>query len=66
MNSSCFIWNVRGLNGRARRGVVRAFLLQHRASIVCLQETKLSVIPAGTACELLGPSFDYDFVPSIA
>jgi exonuclease III len=37
------VWNVRGLNGRARRNVVREFLVQHRATVVCLQETKVSV-----------------------
>jgi exonuclease III len=39
-----FIWNVHGLNGRARCAVVTDSVSQERASIVCLQETKLSVI----------------------
>jgi hypothetical protein len=35
-----FIWNVRGLNSRARRDVVCEFLARERASVVCLVETK--------------------------
>jgi len=39
-------WNVRGLNTRARRDVVRVLMQDTRASIACLQETKLSVGPS--------------------
>jgi len=41
-SDSVFVWNVRGLNGRARRNVVRDLLTQERATLVCLQETKVS------------------------
>ena len=59
------MWNVRGLNGRARRNVVREFLVQHRASVVCLQETKLSAVCNVLANEILGSMFDYVFVPAV-
>ena len=64
-NQSCFVWNVRGLNDCARRSVVREFLLQHRASVVCLQETKLSQICNALANDILGSMYDYDYVPAV-
>jgi hypothetical protein len=38
---SCLAWNVRGLNARARRNVVREFVVQERPTLVCILETKL-------------------------
>jgi hypothetical protein len=35
-SSSCFVWNVRGLNGRARRMSLGKFLAQERAMLVCV------------------------------
>ena len=35
MNFSCFSWNVRGLNDRARRNVELAALIQDEASSWC-------------------------------
>jgi len=52
---SCFVWNVRGLNDRARRNVVRELLLLHKPSCVCIQETKLSSLCNLLANEILGP-----------
>lgn len=63
-NLSCFVWNMRGLNSQARRNAVREFLVQHRAMVVCLQETKLSSICTTLASEILGTMFDYEFVPA--
>lgn len=37
-------WNVRGLNIRAQRDVVRVMVDDSRALIVCLKEMKLGVI----------------------
>lgn len=65
LKPNCFVWNARGLNARARRNVVREFLVQHQATLVCLQETKLAAVPAPRAVEILGPLFDYDFVPAV-
>jgi hypothetical protein len=44
MNPKCtvFSWNVRGLNDHAKRDSVRHTILSTNASIVCLQETKIS------------------------
>ena len=40
LGHNVFIWNVRGLNSRARRDVVRKFLAQERVSVVCLWKEK--------------------------
>ena len=37
LGHNVFIWNVRGLNSRARRDVVRKFLAHERVSVVCLE-----------------------------
>lgn len=63
--SSCFVWNVCGLNGRACRNVVREFLVQQRVAVVCLLETKLSTFCNVMANETLGSMFDYDYVPAL-
>uniref|UniRef100_A0A8I6YEM6 Uncharacterized protein n=1 Tax=Hordeum vulgare subsp. vulgare TaxID=112509 RepID=A0A8I6YEM6_HORVV len=42
------VWNVRGLNSRARRCAIRSLLCTTRASIVCLQETKMELICSST------------------
>ena len=49
---NCCVWNVRGLNGRARRNVVRDLVTQEHATLVCLQEPKLSVICNSLAYEI--------------
>jgi exonuclease III len=35
------VWNTRGLNSQAHCIVVRVFIALERASVVCLQETKV-------------------------
>lgn len=57
------VWNVRGLNMRARRNVVRESVSNHRIHVACLQETKLDVIPPSTVLELMGSGFDYYYLP---
>jgi exonuclease III len=44
MNPNCtiFSWNVRGLNDHTKRESVRHTILSTGASIICLQETKIS------------------------
>lgn len=64
-NECCFVWNVRGLNAQARRNTVKEFLLQHRPSIVCLQETKISNFCNVLANETLGSLFDYVVLPAV-
>ena len=42
--SKILIWNVRGLNQRARRDLIRDVVRSSMADVVCLQETKLSCV----------------------
>jgi exonuclease III len=55
-------WNVRGLNNRARRGVVSNLVRDTRATIVSLQETKLATIDAQVVRETLGDRFVANFI----
>ena len=57
MNCNFLIWNVRGLNDLARRGVVFAVIRKHNVSVVCLQETKLQFIDISIVKQCCGPLF---------
>ena len=41
LGENCLIWNVRGLNSRARHNVVRELVDLENISLLSLQETKL-------------------------
>jgi len=58
------VWNVRGLNSRARRNVVRELVAQERVSLLALQETKLNDCDDAIIRELVGVGFDYCFLPA--
>lgn len=64
-SENIIVWNVRGLNAAARRNVVRDAVSSERASLVCLSETKLSVINDGTIMQMLGVDFDYVYLPAM-
>jgi exonuclease III len=65
-NLKILIWNVRGLNARARRTAIRSLVLSSGASIVCLQETKMEMIPSYIVLEALGSEFDdYTYLPAV-
>lgn len=65
-NFNTLIWNVRGLNARARRSVLRDVCGGANASIVNVQETKLEVITPYDATEMLGARFaSFVYLPSI-
>ena len=55
---SIVCWNVRGLNNPAKRKAVKEFLDTTKASLVCLQETKMDVIDSFVVMQCMGPSFD--------
>ena len=60
------IWNVRGLNSRARRIAIRSLIFTTDASIVCFQETKMESIYLSTILEALGSEYDeYVYLPAI-
>lgn len=45
--------------------VVRSFVELHSASVVCLQETKVSALCNRDVMNILGNGFDYVLVPSV-
>lgn len=59
-------WNVRGLNNPIRRDAVRDMVSSTRATIVCLQETKLQNIDDGMVRSTLGAQFvdNYSYLPA--
>ena len=64
-NTTILSWNVRGLNAQARRDNVRTLVDDIRPSIVCLQETKLDVIPTSLILSMLGRAFpEYAYLPA--
>lgn len=64
-NTSVMSWNVRGLNDRSRRDTVRTLVDDVRPSIVCLQETKLAVIPQHMVFAMLGLSYSvFAYLPA--
>lgn len=59
-------WNVRGLNNPNRRDVVRDMVTSTRATIVCLQETKLQCFDDRLIAQTLGYQFtgNYSYLPA--
>lgn len=64
-NISILSWNVRGVNARARKDAIRTLVDGIRPSIVCLQETKLDVIPQTLIMLMLGSAFaEFAYLPA--
>ncbi|CAL5070105.1 unnamed protein product [Urochloa decumbens] len=64
-NHNILVWNARGLNARCRRDNLREVVSSSNASIVCIQETKLSVISPFLVNEMLGSRFSsFAYLPS--
>jgi exonuclease III len=59
------VWNSRGLNSRARRNVVCDFIEQHRASVVCMQESKLANASISVNIELTGIDYDFAYLSAV-
>lgn len=58
MNPSRILcWNVRGLNSRVRQDAIRNLISNSRVDIVCLQETKMSVMSVGVILSSMGSDF---------
>lgn len=65
MHLEVLCWNVRGLNQRARRDMVRETISTTLCHIACLQETKLSEIDQFMAAYLGGHRLD-DYIFKLA
>lgn len=61
---SILVWNVHGLNAAAHRDAVRELVGAKRPYFVSLQETKLSVISDFDVMQILGPGYDYSYLPA--
>jgi exonuclease III len=60
------IWNVRGLNARARRIAIRSLLAITDASIICLKETKMELLYSSIVLETLASEFDdFTYLPAV-
>jgi hypothetical protein len=53
-HTNVLVWNVRGLNEKARRDNVRLIMDSCRPALVCLQESKLASFSIGDVLSLLG------------
>jgi len=63
--TSILIWNVRGLNDKARRDNLRKVVDESRPEVICLQETKLSHISARDVSSFLGQEFiNFVYLPA--
>ena len=60
------VWNVRGLNARARRTAIRSLIVSTNASVVCLQETKMELITVQAVRHCLGNKFENFFYLPLA
>lgn len=58
-------WNVHGLNSVARRSVVRGLISVERASLLCLQETKVESFTNRMLMETLGVDYECCLLPAI-
>ena len=61
-NCNLLCWNVRGLNDGAKRASVRNQIIATGATIVCLQETKIS----NWTCNLLVDTVGADMASNVA
>lgn len=58
------VWNARGLDCRARRSAVRSIVEQQRASIVCIQESKVENFSIPMNYDVTGIDYDYVCLPA--
>jgi exonuclease III len=66
MEPGCFwVWNVRGLNSRAKRDSIKSVVVSLKPAVVCLQETKLDSISDFNILSILGSGFsNFVFSPA--
>jgi hypothetical protein len=55
-------WNVRGLNSTARQDAVRVMVDTSKIDVVCLQETKMSLVSRRLVLSMLGSAFVNNFI----
>lgn len=66
MDCNILVWNVRGLNNPARRGVVRSVIRSHNVAMACIQESKLEFVDLGIVQQCCGQEFnEFTFAPAV-
>lgn len=65
--SRIWIWNVRGLNFATHQHLAKDLVDSAKVDVVCLQQTKMLVIPRHLLLPMLGSKFDTNFIslPSV-
>jgi exonuclease III len=61
-SDNILIWNVCGLNSCVHRIVVADMVAQEHISLVCIQESKLSVLNDSLVMSICGGDFEYCYV----
>jgi exonuclease III len=64
LSENILVWNAHGLNDQGLRNVLRDLVASNRILLVCVQETKMAVIERPDVLSILGPGFDYFFLPA--
>jgi exonuclease III len=59
-------WNARGMNNAVRQEVIKQLMTIYNPDLVCLQETKLSVINPSVVRNALGSLYANSFVYLLA
>ena len=54
MNLKILSWNVRGVNDRSKRKVIKSVVRKQKVDLFCIQETKMQVMTEGVV-RSLGP-----------
>ena len=62
MNLKILSWNVRGLNDRRKRSIVKNLLHGWKCDVICLQETKLT----GMDRQMVGSVWSYPYMDWVA
>jgi exonuclease III len=58
-------WNVWGLNACSHHDLVRELVGSEHISLICLQETMMTIISDYDVSQMLGSGFDYFYLPTI-
>jgi hypothetical protein len=64
LSENILVRNVRGLNDHAHCNVLRDMVDSEGVSLLCIQETKMSVISHSDVLSILGTRFDYAYLPA--
>jgi exonuclease III len=64
LSENTLVWNVQGLKAPSHRSAVQDLVMLDHPSLICLQETKMHVISDYDVIQILGPNYDYTYLPT--